>query len=99
MGGQHLNGPIVGDGGDPDGLGYWLVASDGGVFAFGDAPFLGSAGGTSLTGGAGIVPTPDGRGYWLFTSSGGVQNYGDAPVEPGLTSRPAAPIVGGSANA
>ena len=28
-----------------DGLGYWLVASDGGVFAFGDAPFRGSTGG------------------------------------------------------
>jgi hypothetical protein len=26
-----------------DGKGYWMVAGDGGVFAFGDAPFLGSA--------------------------------------------------------
>ena len=25
------------------GLGYWLMATDGGIFAFGDAPFLGSA--------------------------------------------------------
>ena len=31
-----------------DGKGYWLVASDGGMFAFGDAPFLGSMGGTPL---------------------------------------------------
>jgi hypothetical protein len=31
----------------PDGRGYWLVASDGGVFAFGDATFYGSAGGTA----------------------------------------------------
>ena len=30
------------------GQGYWLVASDGGIFAFGDAPFLGSMGGTPL---------------------------------------------------
>ena len=29
----------------PDGGGYWLVASDGGVFAFGDAGFYGSTGG------------------------------------------------------
>ncbi len=29
----------------PDGKGYWLVASDGGVFAFGDAGFEGSMGG------------------------------------------------------
>ncbi|MGA7417950.1 MAG: hypothetical protein WBW80_08150 [Acidimicrobiales bacterium] len=27
-----------------DGQGYWEVASDGGIFAFGDAPFLGSVG-------------------------------------------------------
>jgi hypothetical protein len=26
----------------PDGRGYWLVASDGGIFTFGDAPFFGS---------------------------------------------------------
>jgi hypothetical protein len=25
-----------------DGLGYWMVGSDGGVFAFGDAGYLGS---------------------------------------------------------
>jgi hypothetical protein len=27
----------------PDGKGYWLVASDGGVFSFGDAAFYGSS--------------------------------------------------------
>ncbi len=32
----------------PDGRGYWEVASDGGVFSFGDAPFVGSLGGTVL---------------------------------------------------
>ena len=32
----------------PDGQGYWLVASDGGIFTYGDAPFLGSTGGTVL---------------------------------------------------
>jgi hypothetical protein len=32
----------------PDGKGYWLVASDGGIFAFGDARFYGSMGGTHL---------------------------------------------------
>ncbi|MGW5649841.1 hypothetical protein [Streptomyces humi] len=26
----------------PDGKGYWLTRQDGGVFAFGDAPFHGS---------------------------------------------------------
>ena len=28
--------------------GYWLVASDGGIFAFGDAAFLGSTGAIRL---------------------------------------------------
>jgi len=32
----------------PDGKGYWLVASDGGVFSFGDASFYGSMGGKPL---------------------------------------------------
>jgi hypothetical protein len=32
----------------PDGAGYWLVAADGGIFTFGDAPFYGSTGGISL---------------------------------------------------
>jgi hypothetical protein len=29
-------------------LGYWLVASDGGVFGFGDGTFYGSTGGIGL---------------------------------------------------
>ncbi len=32
----------------PDGKGYWLVASDGGVFAYGDAAFYGSLGGSII---------------------------------------------------
>ena len=32
----------------PSGLGYWLVASDGGIFTFGDAGFFGSKGGQPL---------------------------------------------------
>ncbi|WP_160291735.1 hypothetical protein [Acidithrix ferrooxidans] len=34
--------------GTPDGKGYWLVASDGGVFCFGDAAFYGSTGAMKL---------------------------------------------------
>jgi hypothetical protein len=37
-----LNKPIVGMAATPDGMGYWLVASDGGIFAYGDAGFFGS---------------------------------------------------------
>jgi hypothetical protein len=32
----------------PDGGGYWLAASDGGVFSYGDATFYGSAGNLKL---------------------------------------------------
>jgi hypothetical protein len=31
-----------------DGTGYWLVASDGGIFNYGDAGFYGSAGSLRL---------------------------------------------------
>ncbi len=63
----------------PDGGGYWLVASDGGVFAYGDAGFHGSAGNLHLTKPVvGMAVTPDGGGYWLVASDGGVFAYGDA---------------------
>ena len=64
----------------PDGHGYWLVASDGGIFSFGDAPFYGSTGGLTLNRPVvGMASTPDGRGYWLVASDGGVFAFGDAP--------------------
>jgi hypothetical protein len=40
--------PIVGMAATPDGGGYWLVASDGGIFSFGDADFYGSTGAMAL---------------------------------------------------
>ena len=43
-----LNKPIVGIAPTPTGVGYWLVATDGGIFAFGDAPFFGSTGSITL---------------------------------------------------
>jgi N-acetylmuramoyl-L-alanine amidase len=50
----------------PDGGGYWLVASDGGVFSFGDAIFEGSAAGRPLVQPViGVARTPNGSGYWL----------------------------------
>src|ERR1700733_160146 len=74
-----LNQPVVGTASTPDDGGYWLVASDGGVFTFGDAGFYGSEGGQHLNQPVvGIAPTPDGRGYWLIASDGGVFTFGDA---------------------
>jgi ribosomal protein L24E len=66
----------------PDGRGYWLVASDGGVFAFGDAAFHGSTGAIHLNRPiVGMAATPDGRGYWLVASDGGVFAFGDAAFD------------------
>jgi hypothetical protein len=59
--------------------GYWLVASDGGIFNFGNAGFFGSTGAQTLNKPVvGMDVTPDGKGYWLVASDGGIFNYGDA---------------------
>jgi len=59
--------------------GYWLVGSDGGVFAYGSAAFYGSGLDLHLDKPiVGMAPTPDGDGYWLVSSDGGVFTYGDA---------------------
>ena len=48
LGAQTLNKPIGGMAGTSGGAGYRMVASDGGIFAFGDAEFDGSMGGGPL---------------------------------------------------
>jgi hypothetical protein len=64
----------------PDGGGYWLVASDGGIFSFGDAHFYGSTGAVALNKPiVGMAAAPDGGGYWLMGADGGVFTFGDAP--------------------
>jgi hypothetical protein len=61
------------------GAGYWLVASDGGIFSFGDAAFYGSTGALKLKAPVvAMAATPSGRGYWLVASDGGVFCFGDA---------------------
>ncbi|HVA74527.1 MAG TPA: hypothetical protein VNF71_08175, partial [Acidimicrobiales bacterium] len=51
--------------------GYWLVASDGGVFTFGGAVYYGSQGSEHLNAPVvGMAATPDGGGYWLVASDG-----------------------------
>ncbi len=78
-GSLNLNKPIVGMAATPDSGGYWLVASDGGIFNYGDAQFYGSTGALNLNKPiVGMAATPDGAGYWLVASDGGIFNYGDA---------------------
>jgi hypothetical protein len=80
----------------PDGKGYWLVASDGGIFSYGDATFYGSTGSLQLNRPVvGMAATPSSQGYWLVASDGGIFNYGDAPFygsTGGLALR--APVLG-----
>ncbi len=79
MTGTPLNNPIVGMAVDPATRGYWLVASDGGIFSF-NAPFLGSTGALRLNKPiVGMAPTPNGAGYWLVASDGGIFTFGNAP--------------------
>ena len=74
-----LNAPIVGMAATPDGGGYWMVASDGGIFAYGDAHFYGSTGNIRLNQPVvGMAATPDGKGYWMVAADGGIFAYGDA---------------------
>jgi len=55
------------------------VASDGGIFSYGDAQFYGSAGSLPLNKPiVSMATTPDGGGYWLVASDGGIFTYGDA---------------------
>ena len=78
--GAALARPLVGMDVTPDGGGYWLVASDGGIFTYGNAGFAGSAGAIALRRPiVGMAATPSGGGYWLVASDGGIFSYGDAP--------------------
>jgi hypothetical protein len=82
MTGTALARPVVGMAIDRATGGYWLVASDGGVFSF-NAPFEGSTGGMRLNKPiVGMGATPDGSGYWLVASDGGVFSF-NAPFYGG----------------
>jgi hypothetical protein len=83
----------------PDGKGYWEVYSDGGVFAFGDAPFKGSMARRHLASPiVGIVASATGKGYWLVGSDGGVFAFGDAPFAGSTAGLTTVPIIGMARN-
>jgi hypothetical protein len=94
-----LSHPVVGVAGTPDGKGYWEVASDGGVFALGDAPFEGSLGGDALQAPVvGMAATPDGNGYREVASDGGIFAFGNAAFEGSMGGRSLNASVVGMAN-
>jgi hypothetical protein len=63
----------------PANASYWTVASDGGIFSFGNAQFQGSTGSLALNRPiVGMATMPDHGGYWLVASDGGVFSFGDA---------------------
>ena len=75
--GVHLDAPVVGIATDRTTGGYWLVASDGGVFAF-NAPFRGSTGDVRLARPiVGMATDPNSNGYYLVASDGGVFAFGE----------------------
>jgi hypothetical protein len=95
--GPKLSAPIVGMVPSSDGGGYFMVSSDGGVFAFGDAHFAGSCPGIRGCQGSAVAVTPDasGLGYWVATTTGNVYAFGDAPYygAPGTQSSPVTSVV------
>ena len=74
-----LTKPIISMKTTTNGDGYWLLASDGGIFSYGNAAFYGSTGAIHLNKPVvGLAPVSDGSGYRLIASDGGVFSY-DAP--------------------
>ncbi len=76
--------------------GYWMVASDGGIFSFGSSSFYGSEGGQRLTSPiVGVAATADRQGYWMVAGDGGVFAFGDAGFYGSEGGQPlTSPIVG-----
>ncbi|MCA1845927.1 MAG: L,D-transpeptidase family protein, partial [Actinobacteria bacterium] len=72
-----LHGAVVGIAASQTGKGYWLAADDGGVYAYGDAPFLGAMNEGALPAPvAGIAAPASGGGYWLVGRDGQIYAFG-----------------------
>ncbi len=79
----------------PSYSGYYEVASDGGIFAFGSAQFHGSMGGKPLNEPiVGMTADPATGGYWMVASDGGIFAF-DVPFHGSMGGKPLnKPIVG-----
>ncbi len=84
--GGPLNRPIVGVVPSGDQQGYWMVASDGGIFSYGDARFFGSTGNIRLNRPSSVWRPPTtnaATGWWPRTA------VSSPSVTPCSTARPA----------
>jgi hypothetical protein len=88
--------PVVGMASLPTGHGYWEVASNGAVTAFGNAKSLGDMATTPLDAPiVGMAAPSTGAGYWLVASDGGIFAYGTAKFDGSMGGHPLnKPIVG-----
>ncbi|HEV8623699.1 MAG TPA: glycosyl hydrolase [Acidimicrobiia bacterium] len=86
----HVDGPPVVR--PPSGRnGYWMLGSDGKVYAFGEAKHLGAPTLAPGISAADLETTPSGNGYWIVDSAGNVFGYGDASFQGGIQSGQLAP--------
>ena len=94
---RHLTKHIVGIAPAAGGKGYWLVASNGSVYAFGPrATNYGSGAGLSPQPVKAIVPTANGAGYWVVSANGTAAGFGNAGAQGSATSAKYT-VVGGAA--
>ena len=81
--------PIVGIAAIPNGSGYWIVDSQGSVYAFpSSAPWCGNAPSGSVIVGIAADPTAD--GYWLLGSNGAIYALAEGDCGNGV------PYLGGA---
>jgi hypothetical protein len=73
--------------------GYWMLGSDGAVYAFGDAVGYRDTQVRMSPAAAAVhmEPTPSGLGYWVVDSTGAVSAFGDAAAVGGVKAGQLAP--------
>ena len=72
----------------PNGDGYWISNTAGGIYAYGNAGYHHRSGPGSRQAPASSHPTPSGNGYWVPAGNGDVLGYGDAPALGGVRMQP-----------
>ena len=76
------------------GPGYRMASTDGNVYTFGNAPYLGSMAGLPLARPV-VAMASSSAGYWLVASDGGVFAYGNAGFHGSMGGKPLnRPVVG-----